>query len=191
MSYIVFDCETTGLDPKVNNLLTTCFIVLDNNLIELDRLNLSVKHKKYTVNPKAMEINKIDLKLHNESSMSIDKSKLKLITFLKKWPRCIACGHNVNFDIQFIQTILTKDEYCYYFHYTPIDTIIIAQFLKLCNKIPVNQPCSLVSLSNYFGQKQEKDLEHSAEYDTEMTVKLLKNFLELINSNDSKKRKYI
>ena len=84
MSYICFDCETTGLDPKVNNLLTVCFIVLDTNLIELDRLNLSVKHKKYTVNPKAMEINKIDLKLHNDSSMSIDESKLKLITFLKK-----------------------------------------------------------------------------------------------------------
>ena len=55
--YLAFDTETTGIDFKKNNLLTACFIVLDKDLVELDRLNLSIKHTDYTVTIKAIEIN--------------------------------------------------------------------------------------------------------------------------------------
>ena len=46
--YLAFDTETTGIDAVKNNLLTACFIVLNDNLIEIDRLNLSIKYNELT-----------------------------------------------------------------------------------------------------------------------------------------------
>jgi len=180
--YICFDTECSGLDPTVNNLLTACFIVLNSDLTELDRLNLSVKHKKYTVNPEAMLVNKIDLKTHNSNAMPIVECKDKLIKFLGKYNRLIPIGHNINFDIAFLQTIISKEEYNIYFSYNSIDTISIAYFLKLANKLPDKQACSLVKLTNYFGDYNTENA-HDCEKDTEMTIQLIKNFLKLIGKN--------
>ena len=44
--YIVFDCETTGLDNDCN-LLTAFFVILDENLNKIDTLGLHIKHIYY------------------------------------------------------------------------------------------------------------------------------------------------
>ena len=191
--YIAFDTETTGLDANVNNLLTATFIVLNDNLIELDRLNISLKSENYTVNPIAMEVNKIDLINHHNSSKDLIDTKAQLINFLKKNKThfyLTPIGHNVAFDIQFIKKLL-GNEYNNYFSYNSVDTIVIANFLKMCGKLPERQSVSLSKLSEYYGivgpvpQRRAGDEVlndhnfHTSEYDTEITVKLLKKFVEL------------
>ena len=56
--YCVFDCETTGLDPLKNNLLTISFILLDQELGIIDRLNLAIKWTEYNTSVEALNINK-------------------------------------------------------------------------------------------------------------------------------------
>lgn len=182
--YIAFDTETTGLDANVNNLLTATFIVLDTDLNELDRLNISLKSESYTINAKAMEVNKIDIVKHQTNSKDLIDTKAQLINFLKKNKTnfyLTPVGHNIQFDIQFIKKLL-GDEYNNYFSYNSVDTIVIANFLKMCGKLPERQPVSLSKLSEYYGiggLRTGDEAFHTSEYDTEITVKLLKKFVEL------------
>lgn len=179
--YVAFDCETSGLDANINNLLTATFIVLDANLIELDRLNISLKSENYFLNAKAMEVNKIDIVKHHQTSKDLIDTKSELINFLKKNKKnfyLTPIAHNASFDILFIKKLL-GNEYNNYFSYNSVDTIVIANFLKMCGKLPELQPVSLSKLSVYYELKGNSKLQHTSEYDTEMTVKLLKKFVEL------------
>ena len=87
--YLAFDTETTGITPTKHNLLTVCFIYLNEDLEEIDRLNLSIKYNDYTITIKAMEINKIDLIKHNSESLDLNKARTLLLSFLKKH-KCIS-----------------------------------------------------------------------------------------------------
>lgn len=198
--YCCIDTETTGLISTKNNLLSACFIILDNNFKELDRLNIFVKYSEYTINIKALEVNKINIISHHNNSITtniIDSNKI-LHDFLKKnkseW-RFIPIYHNSLFDISFIQNsgLLPKNEYDDYFSYIPIDTLTIAQYFKSCKKLPSTQAISLVALSKYFNLYDLNDTNnfHTAEYDAEITIKLLKRFNELNTEikHSSKKRK--
>jgi len=106
-------------------------------------------------------------------------------TFLIKYKQkynLIPIGHGIKFDINFIQRsgLLPTKQYEQFIGFNAIDTISIAQFLKLSNKIPEYQSISLVNLTNYFGNVKNNKLEHTCEYDTEMTIALLKEFLNII-----------
>ena len=184
--YICFDTETTGLDSNVNNLLTATFITLDSELNEADRLNIDLQHQNYNVNSIAMGINKIDLVQHHKNATNLIDTRVTLINFLEKNKQdfnLIPIGQNIKHDILFLKTILNNEEYNKYFSYNSIDTISIAHFLKLAGKLPEKQSVKLTNLSDYFGNSLDTDTDkqHTSEYDTEMTIKLLKSFLELVN----------
>jgi len=164
--YLAFDTETTGIDAVKNNLLTACFIVLDDNLVEIDRLNLNIKYNEYNISVRAMEINKIDLIKHHNSRNSVDlkTARSMLLDFLRKNKKAHSnsslsygynlftpIGHNVSFDINFIKGcgLLSEYEYNSYISFNCVDTICIAQFLKLTGEIPKTQSISLVNLCSY------------------------------------------
>ena len=203
--YICFDCETTGLEQNCN-LLTLCLVILDNNLNQIDMLNISLKQDDgYTIFPEALVINKINLIEHHNNSTTLSESRIKLFNFLnlnKTFFNLIPIGHNLKFDIDFIKKsgLLTELEYNNYISCNFIDTITIAQFLKLSGKLHPKQSISLVNLCNIdkLNLKIDKTQEHSAEYDTKMTISLLKSFVDLIkeektedkDKNKNKKRKH-
>ncbi len=200
--YIAFDTETTGVDSLKCNLLTVSFIVLDSELNKLDTLNISLKHENYYINPTALEVNKIDIIKHHNNSLDIIDARVKLITFLNKYKiqyNFVPIGHNILFDINFIKSsgLLTNEIYNKYISCNFIDTLTIAQFLKFSGKLPEKQSVSLINLCKYTEIKDDKntELEHSAEYDTNMTIKLLKKFKSIINEPEEqeikKKRKLI
>jgi len=200
--YIAFDTETTGVDSLKCNLLTVSFIVLDSELNKLDTLNISLKHENYYINPTALEVNKIDIIKHHNNSLDIIDARVKLITFLNKYKiqyNFVPIGHNILFDINFIKSsgLLTNEMYNKYISCNSIDTLTIAQFLKFSGKLPEKQSVSLINLCKYTEIKDDKntELEHSAEYDTNMTIKLLKKFKSIINEPEEqeikKKRKLI
>lgn len=198
--YICFDCETTGLEQNCN-LLTLCLVILDNNLNQIDMLNISLKQDDgYTIFPEALVINKINLIEHHNNSTTLSESRIKLFNFLnlnKTFFNLIPIGHNIKFDIDFIKKsgLLTELEYNNYISYNFIDTITIAQFLKLSGKLHPKQSISLVNLCKIdkLNLQTDKTQEHSSEYDTKMTVLLLKSFVDLIKEqkteDKNKKRK--
>lgn len=192
--YIAFDCETTGLDDK-SNLLTVSFIILDKYLNKKDSLNISLKQNDgYYVTPYALEINKIDIIKHHNKSLDLIDARQLLLTFLNKnyHSFClIPIGHNVNFDIKFIKKsgLLTDKEWSKYISYNALDTISVAQFLKLSGKLHERTSLSLINLCNSCNLERNEDLEHSSEYDIEMTIKLLKHFLNLENDEYKHKKR--
>ena len=100
-----------------------------------------------------MEVNKIDLIKHHNESIDIIRKYFNFLKKNKNGYRLIPICHNCNHDISFIQNsgLLPKDEYNNYFSYNSVDTIVIANFLKMCGKLPDCHPVSLSKLSDYFG----------------------------------------
>lgn len=178
MSYICFDTETSGLDPECN-LLTACFIVLDENLNEIDILNLQIKDDYYYVSARALEINHINLIEHtnDKSSVTLLQASKLLYEFLNKNKRgypLVPIGHNLEFDIGFVKKLLPNGDYNKFISFNKIDTIVLAQFLKLSNQISKYQSISLVNLAQLYNIKIPGQA-HTAEYDTKMTIEVLKH----------------
>jgi DNA polymerase III epsilon subunit-like protein len=185
IKYIAFDCETTGLNDNCH-LLTVSFLILTSNLKEVDSLNIALKQTNgYNIYPESLEVNKIDIVKHHQQSIDLIDARRKLLQFLQKYKgqySLIPIGHNIQFDIKFIKKsgLLTEEEYTKYISYNAIDTVVVSQFLKLSGKLPEKQSLSLINLCKSCNLKRNEDLEHSAEYDIKMTVKLLKYFTKLI-----------
>jgi len=183
MSYIAFDTETTGLSDNCN-LLSVCFMILDENFKEIDFLNISLKQLNgYFIYPEALELNKIDIVYHHNNSTDLHTSKINLLHFLKKYQtKCkyTPIGHNVNFDIKFIKQsgLLSYDEYHSFMHHNIIDTLIISNFFKTIGKINC-ESLSLINLCKYFNLKENNILQHTSEYDIRMTLKLLHCLIKL------------
>jgi DNA polymerase III alpha subunit (gram-positive type) len=208
--YLAFDTETTGLNHNTNNLLTGFFVVLDSELNMIDTYNLKMKHETYNVSVKALEVNKINLVKHERTAKSVVEIRKEFLEFLEKNKpryRYIPVGHNVNFDIRFLKSskLLTEEQYNNYFSNYTLDTMMIAQFMKVCNLVPSTQSMSLVNLCSHLNIKYNEDttkFAHDAEYDITMTISLLKEFISLTKgididenctndtSSSSKKRKY-
>ena len=62
--YCAYDLETGDLEPENGDLLTGCFLMLDENFKILEELNLKLKPEGRlpVANPKALETNNIDIK---------------------------------------------------------------------------------------------------------------------------------
>jgi DNA polymerase-3 subunit epsilon len=178
--YIAIDCETTGLLDTCQ-VLTAYFIIFDNNFVELEILDLKIKYdQKYTLQPKAMEINGINLEEHNLISIEMGDAKKMVKEFLRNTKRVIPIGHNVAFDLNILKCngLLENIDCISYFS---LDTLVIAQFLKSCNLLPQRQSMSLKNLCDFYGLKLGNNLGyHNAEYDIRMTIELLKTFQKLV-----------
>ena len=191
--YICFDTETTGLDPIKNNLLTVCFVILDDKLQELTRFSYNIKHDEYTLSTKAMTVNKINLIEHEKNALTIKEANKNLITRLKKLNaeyRLVPIAHNISFDISFIKNsgLLPENEYSKYISYNGLDTIVLCQFSKLTGVLPSDLSISLMSLCKHFDIDYTGEL-HTCETDILITIEILKRIGNFQIASNSKKRK--
>jgi len=182
MRYLIFDTETGGVDPKNSSLLTAHFRILDENFTELNKLSLVVMPDDgvYKVTHGALKVNGIDIEAHAEVAIPYKAAKRKLDEFLgmNKSDKLIPIGHNVNFDINFIKEYIS-DDWDKNVSYRSLDTCTLIRFLKLANKLPEEVKTSLVGVSEYLGL--DTSSAHDAEADVELTLKVLKSLLELLN----------
>lgn len=143
-SYIIFDWETGGLDPKKNAVVSLAAIAIrGDNFEEIDRIDTFVKpYGNYNYVPQAMQINGAT---QNDLDQGMDiKELVKQIINLfikasftkRKDALPILVAHNVLFDWGFLQQVF---DYCkqdiskyiqgkedYYGNFIPllIDTVI-------------------------------------------------------------------
>lgn len=181
--YLVFDCETTGLDPQKNRILTCSFIILDSKLNDVDKLSLGLKHDGSEIDQVAMEKNGINLKEHQEKSLEISDARADILDFLarnraERW--LIPVGHNIGFDVAFLKNsgLLTPSEYSRFIGFSTIDTMIIAEFLRSCGNYPKRLSSRLSNVAKHFQISFREDRLHGAEYDAALTAQVFKKMVE-------------
>jgi DNA polymerase III alpha subunit (gram-positive type) len=183
--YIAFDCETGGLDPQTNSLLTAYFVVFDRNFNVLGELDLKIKPDKggsYVLTSEAMGINKIDIVEHDKKAIPLSQAKSDLYNFLQAHnpdgkSKLIPVGHNIYFDEDFVcNTLISRANWNKFCSYRRLDTGVVLQFLKLTKVIPTDVTGSLQSIVEYFNIPKKGEY-HDAKTDTILTVKILKAML--------------
>lgn len=169
--YLAFDTETGGVNPATTSCLTAFFQVLNADLEVCEELEVKFKHQVYFVEAEALGINHIDLVKHDAEAKPLAETIVEIDALLARWPKLISIGHNVNFDISEIESIVPG--FRSKIHYRTIDTAGICRFLILCGKLPATLS-GLDSFCAHFGIEFEA---HDAKNDTIATVKLLKELI--------------
>lgn len=190
--YIPFDTETGGLDPKLADLLTIYMCVMDENFKILDEVDLKVKPdggRLPVCEAGALKVNKIDVAKHlaDPETKTYSEAKTIIVAMLRKhlkktgrYSNLVPVGHNVPFDIGFLQQhILPKDEWDKIIHYRIVDTSVIVSFLKDVGWFP-RELGNLGSVVEYLGVPKRDA--HNAKEDTLMCVDCYKSILQLMNS---------
>ena len=192
MNYLWFDTETGGLDCNTHTLLTAYFAVCDQETMELkDDLYLKLKPDdivKLNLSPGAMEVNKINIKKHlsDPNTITYQEGKVKLLEFLnknkiqsvRKKRHFQPCGHNVQFDKDFIfAQLVSREDWEKIVHYRTLDTSSICSFLKDVGILP-NYIGSLTSLVKYFNMNVEDA--HDAKGDVMMNIEVYKQIRHLM-----------
>lgn len=186
--YVFFDTETGGLTPDYS-LLTVSAIVADAQLNAVTihdlcpGLYLRLKHANYVTHKRALEVNKIDLADHDRIGFTVAEATEALDSFLTEAKkllgvqRFIPAGHNVPFDIRFLQAyLLPEKRWEHFFMNPPLDTCATARFFTAANRLAVG--CGLEKLRAYFGI--DTGMAHNAESDNLASLELARRFIQLL-----------
>ena len=189
MHYLFFDTETTGVDAQVDHILTAYFGIYGADFQLLDELYLQLKPEDISVldpHSQAFAVNGIDLRKHLEDPLTVSyaegrKKLTEMLTRHKiagKKRSYRPCGHNVDFDVKFVnERLLDRETWGKIVHYNTLDTLRIATFLQDAGFLPVELG-KLESFVKYFNIPMGET--HHAREDTRMTVdvyKALRNLL--------------
>jgi DNA polymerase III alpha subunit (gram-positive type) len=188
--FLAFDVETGGIDETKSSLLSAFFVVLDENFNAIEELELNIKNEKnepYQVTAEALKINGINLVDLHTSNKSVSRglASVMLNDFLYKHSMengfskpLLPLGHNVNFDIKFInQHLMTKEIWDKYVSYKLRDTATLANSLKDKGIIPDSNRARLEDLAKFFNLNVEKSKLHSARMDVIVTVAVYQEML--------------
>lgn len=121
--YVVFDIETTGLDPKYDEIIEISGVKVKDDKI-IDSFSYLVKPTN-PISPFITELTGISNEMV-ASSPSIDEVLPKFMDFIED---DILIGHNVNFDINFVYDTLESINYPKKLSNNFIDTMRLGRYL--------------------------------------------------------------
>jgi len=152
---LFIDTETGGTDPASNSLLSLGLVVWKELEIRAS-LEILIDDGILNVTEKALEINRIDLEEHRKRAVSPAVAIRQMDKFINshfpKDEKIVLGGHNVNFDVNFLNTFLTRNGYNVQqrFSHRYVDTSAILFYLFLTGKIKRKLTASQDAL-DYFG----------------------------------------
>lgn len=157
--YVVFDCETTGLDIKKDRILSIGAVaVIDNEIKVNDTLTIFVKQDIF--NPDSVPIHGI-LKEGQEEKVVEAEAVIRFLDYIKD---ATLVAHHANFDLEMINRALARLELSHLKNQY-MDTDIMYQKLKY---FPEDQHTSLDELCDVF--KVKKSDRHTATGDAFITA---------------------
>ena len=182
MEKLVIDCETTGFSPEHNDMLTCGLLYADitpTKIKILDTDHILIKHERYNVSAGALQVNKIDISQHNTLAESPKKSALKINSFVKKHKiqDLPLLGHNLNFDLRFLNALSRKSETEIPLHHEYDDTMKIWMKLRHEQRVPWIK-ASLGTLAEHFDI--DRSDAHTALGDCHITSKVYQKLLKII-----------
>lgn len=181
MKILWFDCETTGLNPEKNDILTLAGLIEINGEIK-EEFYLEMQPFNYdNISEEALKVN--GLELSKIKTWMIPRLAHKQLTYIfskhinkfNKNDKFICAGHNVKFDFDFLVEFFKKngDKYLgswveYQFS-SCIDTLPLVQLMRFKKIIDIEN-CKLVTASKAFDINLEKA--HNALEDIKATREL-------------------
>jgi len=190
-NYCVIDTETTGLDgeSKAEAIEVACLAIDYRNLKELNRFATLIQPKNIALDQPIPDWAKGAFNVNNIKLSDLQKAPLadevchKLIGFFKSLNKPILVGHNIAFDIIFLDRLFKscglklKD----YIHYQSIDTCTISHLLWSGDASMPN--VKLVTVAQKLGIEFDA---HRAMSDVEATAQIFTKFLSFFANSGSK-----
>jgi DNA polymerase III epsilon subunit family exonuclease len=171
-NFAFIDVETTGLNLFKHEIIEIGCVLTMPDLTVIEEFELKIKPELIEdADPVSLKINH-----YNEADWGLAYSLEKAMKiFSKKVKDCIMVGHNVAFDVGFLEAAFDQNKIKNPMHYHRLDTISIA-WAKLHND-PDLEHFSLREMCLHFGIKNEQA--HSALPDARATFELYKKLMEL------------
>lgn len=189
-NYLVFDCETGGLDETKNPITQYAAVVLDGkSLKEIDRWETFVKPyadliiEQESLNRTMVSMSDINSGMNvkdfiNTATEFWESHRIK--TKYREMGRLISVGHNVPFDKRFVNWALklnNKPDLEEWFHPNDIDTLVLAKLAFGVlgeEKINLGAACTLAKIKLTDA--------HGAMNDVEATSDLLRWYMKKLRS---------
>ena len=107
-NFIAYDFETTGRDARFDQVLQAGFIIYDQNLKEVKRLNIRSRLNPDTVpSINALKVNKLNISSILSEKESYYEMTLNIHKLLSEFKNSYFVGFNsINFDEEFFRQIL-------------------------------------------------------------------------------------
>lgn len=179
---LFIDTETGGIDPASNSLLSLALVVWKESAIKAS-MEILINDGVLNVTQKALEINGIDLEEHKKKAVTPAIAIEKLNAFLKQHfqddEKITLGGHNITFDVNFLNTFLTRNGYSFQhrFSHRFVDTATILFYLYLTGKLK-NKITSSQDAFEYFGIPVEG--RHTALGDVVATAQLFSRLVSIL-----------
>lgn len=176
---LFLDTETGSLDPFTGALLSVGLVDWQDGAI-LRTEEILIDPEGLACEPKAMEVNKIDLDIHCSYSVSRTEAAQKIKAFCAPMGRPWVCGHNVAFDISFVRRLFTPEELRRVFSHRPLCTMQVLAFLGHAGLIPPGIG-KLDQAMSHFGLTMPEGKRHTALGDALVTAELYTRLLAQIS----------
>lgn len=175
---LVLDCETGGLDPSTDALLSVGLVDWQDGAV-LRTEEIMIDPEGLACHAKALEVNGIDLEVHCAYSVPRAYAARKITDFCRPMGRPWIAGHNVAFDISFVRRLFTPEELRKVFSHRPLCTLQILGYLGHAGKIP-DGIGKLDQAITYFGLEMPAGKRHSALADALATAELYSKLLQVV-----------
>jgi DNA polymerase III epsilon subunit-like protein len=185
---LVIDTETGGFDPEKHSILTLGAVVWADGAIAAE-MELLIIETPIIVDPGALKVNHIDILQHVQDSRAVPPAQAiaNLQSFLDEHSggspahkTFQMAGHNIiDFDLGFLRRLcrLAAVKYDDVFPRRVHDTMIIARFLTLANKLPLTG-AKLKEVCDYYHIEY---VPHHALSDARATAKLLAKLMDEVS----------
>lgn len=174
LTYVVFDTETTGLNPKEGEELIEIGAVKIKNGKIFDRFDELIKPTKL-ISEKITSITNITNEMVKDCC-----DELTVLKRFLNWVGndTILVAHNANFDLSFVKMAYLKYDLGF-FNYTVIDTLGISRFLE-----PSERYHNLTVLMERYKVEWDENKHHRADYDAEGTALVLNKLINKLHDKN-------
>ena len=179
--FCVIDCETTGMDHRLYDLIQVCLLPLDESLSPLKDEAFYYQIKSAIperFDPEALKINKLDPKegIPRQEALELMKKWLFIQLRKREVEKITPVGQNYDFDKEFLIDFMGFEEYYNIFHYNLRDTKKNGCFLA--DTIVPGLKSGLDDQAKYFGIQNTNH--HDALNDCIVTSEIWRKQLALI-----------
>lgn len=101
--FVCFDTETTGLDPKTDQILSIGAVTIQNWEIRVAERFECLIHQEYQPLNQAIEVHGI-LPKARKSSLTEEEAMVSFLAFIRQ---SVLIGHHVGFDISMVNSVLS------------------------------------------------------------------------------------